>query len=67
MQGSGMMITEFPIVLGADASGAVVEVGEGVTKFKEGDAIFGCTVLGVPGFAPFQEYVSFAALKSLRN
>lgn len=63
MQSSGMLITEFPIVLGADASGVVAEVGEGVTKFKKGDGIFGCTALGVPGYAPFQEYVSFYTLK----
>ena len=54
---TGMMITSFPIVLGADASGIVVEVGESVTKFKIGDAVFGCTVLGTPGYSPFQEFV----------
>lgn len=57
MQSTGMMITQFPIVLGCDASGVVIEVGEDVTKFKKGDGIFGCTVLGVPGHATFQEYV----------
>lgn len=62
MQMTGMMITEFPIVLGADASGLVVEVGESVTKFKIGDKVFGCTALGMVGYSPFQEFVSFSFL-----
>jgi len=56
MQGSGIMITAWPIVLGCDASGTVVEIGEGVTKFKKGDGAFGCTRLGVVGHSTFQEY-----------
>jgi len=55
---NGLMVTAWPIVVGCDASGTVVEVGEGVTKFKKGDGVFGCTRLGVPGYATFQEYVS---------
>jgi len=31
---------EFPMVLGLDASGVVVEVGDAVTSFKEGDEIY---------------------------
>ena len=31
----------FPIILGNDASGTVVEVGSAVTKFKIGDEVFG--------------------------
>jgi NADPH:quinone reductase-like Zn-dependent oxidoreductase len=58
MQGTGIMVTSWPIVLGCDASGSVVEVGEGVTKFATGDGVFGCTRLGVPGYSTFQEYVS---------
>ncbi|KFX86801.1 hypothetical protein V490_08834 [Pseudogymnoascus sp. VKM F-3557] len=56
MQGTGLLVTAWPIVLGCDASGTIVEVGEGVTKFKKGDAVFGCTVLGTPGHSTFQEY-----------
>jgi NADPH:quinone reductase-like Zn-dependent oxidoreductase len=41
MQMSGTLITSWPIVIGCDASGVVVEVGEGVTKLKKGDAVFG--------------------------
>ena len=60
MQGTGILVTSWPIVLGCDASGIVVEVGEGVAKFKKGDAVFGCTVLGTPGHSPFQEYVGYS-------
>ncbi|RDW68515.1 hypothetical protein BP5796_09172 [Coleophoma crateriformis] len=56
MQSSGMMVTGWPVVLGCDASGEVVEVGKGVSKFKIGDHIYGCTRLGVPGYGTFQEY-----------
>lgn len=58
MQGTGMMVTDWPIVLGCDASGTVVDVGEGVTKFKKGDGAFGCTRLGIPEYGTFQDYVS---------
>jgi NADPH:quinone reductase-like Zn-dependent oxidoreductase len=56
MQSSGLLVEEWPIVLGCDASGVVVEVGDDVTKFKQGDYVFGCTRLGVPGYCTFQEY-----------
>jgi hypothetical protein len=58
MQGTGMLVLEWPIVLGCDASGIVVELGEGVSKFKVGDKIFGCTRLGHAGYGTFQEFVS---------
>lgn len=57
MQMTGMLVTAWPIVLGCDASGTVVEVGSDVKKFKEGDGIYGCTRLGIPGYCTFQEYV----------
>ena len=56
MQG-GLLVESWPIVLGCDASGVVVEAGEEVTKFKVGDGAFGCTRLGFPGYMTFQEYV----------
>jgi NADPH:quinone reductase-like Zn-dependent oxidoreductase len=54
---NGLLVEGWPIVLGCDASGIVTEVGEGVTKFKVGDGVFGCTRLGFPGYMTFQEYV----------
>lgn len=64
MQSTGLLVTSWPIVLGCDASGEVVEIGEGVNKFKVGDHIFGCTRLGIEGYATFQEYVSCMFLSS---
>jgi NADPH:quinone reductase-like Zn-dependent oxidoreductase len=58
MQGTGMLVLSWPIVLGCDASGVVAEVGEGVSKFKVGDKVFGCTRLGHAGYGTFQEFVS---------
>jgi len=58
-----MLVDSWPIVIGCDGSGTVEEVGEGVTKFKIGDAAFGCTRLGAPGHGTFQEYVSYFPIK----
>jgi len=58
MQGTGMLVLSWPIVLGCDASGVVTEIGEGVSKFKVGDKVFGCTRLGHAGYGTFQEFVS---------
>lgn len=55
---SGLLVSSFPIVLGCDASGVVVEVGtEAESFFKVGDRVCGCTRLGEPGYGTFQEYV----------
>lgn len=56
MQAYGTLVSAWPAVIGCDASGVVVEVGSGVTKFKKGDWVFGCTRLGDPGYGTYQEY-----------
>jgi NADPH:quinone reductase-like Zn-dependent oxidoreductase len=47
---------QYPYIGGTDAAGTVVEVGEGVTKYKVGDRVVGLA----PGFTPregaFQNY-----------
>ena len=42
---------ELPAVLGCDATGRVLAVGDGVSKFAPGDEVYGCGggVRGVPG------------------
>lgn len=52
-----MLVDSWPVVLGCDAGGVVVELGPGASKFKIGDEVCGCTRLGVPGYSTFQEYV----------
>ena len=39
VQSLGMVIEEYPAILGEDIAGTVVEVGEGVTRFKIGDRV----------------------------
>lgn len=44
----------FPITLGSDISGTVESVGDGVTQFKKGDAVYGCTNMDfIGGYADF--------------
>ena len=55
MQHTGMLVTEWPIVLGCEASGVVLAVGADVKRFRPGDHVFGCSRLGVSAYATFQE------------
>lgn len=47
----------FPMVLGVDGSGVVVETGEGVTRFKQGDRVYGQTLHEPVGEGSYAEYV----------
>ena len=47
--GAYATITQFPYVLGRDFSGVVAALGEGVTDFKVGDAVFGVLSAGKEG------------------
>lgn len=55
----GLLVDEFPVVLGVDASGVVVEAGsEAESKYnlKIGTYVCGCTRLGLKPYAAGQEY-----------
>lgn len=59
MQAYGLLVKTWPIVLGCDTAGVVVEAGDDASaKFKPGSEVCGCTRLGHPGYSTFQEYVS---------
>ena len=47
----------FPWILGSDVSGIVKEVGSKVTKFKEGDEIWGCS--SNPNRGTYSQYTTF--------
>ncbi len=52
---------DFPIVLGADASGVVSKVGSGVSNLKVGDEVFACTRSSRLKDGCYAEYVCFDA------
>ena len=64
MASYGLLVVGWPLGLGVDGSGVVVEAGsEAKSKygFKIGDAVFGCTRLGSLGYNGAQEYFLFDA------
>ena len=55
----GLLVLEWPLVIGADASGVIVEASpeaESKYNFKAGDYVCGCTRLGMKQYAAGQEY-----------
>ncbi|SPQ18387.1 b4b43796-8b17-4402-b827-cc67fd36ed47 [Thermothielavioides terrestris] len=54
-QHTGLLITEWPAVIGSDFVGAVLEVGPECARLRPGDTVYGCAPLGQNRFAPFQE------------
>ena len=59
MQGTGLLVNSWPIVLGCDASGIVTALGPKIHSLKVGDRISGCTRLGHVGYSTFQEHFLF--------
>ncbi len=51
----------FPLILGFDAAGVVERVGAGVTRFAEGDEVYGYLFKPVIGGGAYAEYVSAPA------
>jgi NADPH:quinone reductase len=45
---NGMIDHEFPVVLGRDYAGVVAQVGSGVTRYAEGDEVYGFLPLANP-------------------
>ena len=62
MASSGILVLDWPLVLGCDAAGVIVEVGPNANgplgPLKAGDEVCGCTRLGSKGYSTCQEYVS---------
>jgi NADPH:quinone reductase-like Zn-dependent oxidoreductase len=54
----GMMEHRYPVVLGKDFAGTVAGVGDGVTRFSEGDRVFGVVIKPFLGDGGFGEYVT---------
>lgn len=53
------LVSGFPLILGSDISGVVVETGPDASRFKPGDAVFGMqTVLGRMG--GYAEYIAIS-------
>ncbi|HEY0612149.1 MAG TPA: NADP-dependent oxidoreductase [Chitinophaga sp.] len=52
----GHMPHQFPMILGVDGAGVVEAVGEGVTRFKPGDKIFGQFIHSPIGEGSYAEY-----------
>nr|MDT0665373.1 alcohol dehydrogenase catalytic domain-containing protein [Micromonospora sp. DSM 115978] len=55
---AGMMEHRYPLVLGKDFAGTVAAVGDGVSRFSVGDAVFGVVTKPFLGDGGFGEYVT---------
>jgi len=55
----GLLVVDWPLILGVDAAGVVTDSGNEATEkygLKAGDEVFGCTRLGSKGYSAGQEY-----------
>ncbi|KAG8422793.1 hypothetical protein J3459_010044 [Metarhizium acridum] len=55
MQKYGILILDWPAVLGSDFCAQVIETGPECTKLKKGDYVYGVCRLGQRAYSPFQE------------
>ncbi len=70
MAAYGLLVVGWPLGLGVDAGGVVVEAGSEASSkygFKAGDQIFGCTRLGTLGYTAAQEYFLFDAAVAFKK
>lgn len=66
----GLLVVDWPLILGVDAAGVVTDSGNEATEkygLKAGDEVFGCTRLGCQGFSAGQEYHLMDAQVTLRK
>jgi NADPH:quinone reductase-like Zn-dependent oxidoreductase len=61
-----MIPLQFPFTLGMDFSGIVKEIGEGVSDFKQEDAVYGQAGVVTGGSAVFAE-MALAKTESIAN
>ncbi|KAF7554780.1 hypothetical protein G7Z17_g2678 [Cylindrodendrum hubeiense] len=54
-QHSGLLINEWPAIIGSDCAAVVIAVGPDCQKLSPGDYVYGCAPLGQNRFTPFQE------------
>lgn len=52
----GKTAHQFPLIMGVDGAGTVEEVGEGVTRFKAGDRVYGQFIHSPIGEGSYAEY-----------
>lgn len=52
----GAMPHQFPLIMGVDGAGTVEEIGEGVTRFKKGDKVYGQFIHAPIGEGSYAEY-----------
>jgi NADPH:quinone reductase-like Zn-dependent oxidoreductase len=52
----GKTVHQFPLIMGVDGAGTVEEVGEGVTRFKAGDRVYGQFIHSPIGEGAYAEF-----------
>ncbi|TFK63903.1 GroES-like protein, partial [Pluteus cervinus] len=63
--GYDIFVKSFPVVLGTDGAGEVIEIGEGVTGFQKGDKVFFQGLYDSP-YATFQQYALAEAVTTAK-